>query len=265
MKELTKAIAFCRVATKEHKDELLNYQKQQIEKYAKQHNIEIVKYWEAVGSGQCALAEMHRFCETFEDIVYLCVTRPDRISRSHEEYLYWITNFWNLGIQLTFAKSQRTVDTDDFLLEEMWRMQGVYNARMMSASVKRGMHQKVAQGLTLCKPPLGYQTTTVSGLFTQDKLGKQMKTVLHDIAIESVSFKKGYEQLSKAIKQRTGKPLSRGQFSRLLRNVYYTGRVQYGGQQHPGKHLPLLSEEQRNKVEQLFEASELGHKQVMNQ
>jgi DNA invertase Pin-like site-specific DNA recombinase len=127
-KESTKAIGYCRVATKEQTGRSLSIQaqKQQIVEAAKLSNIEIVKWfvqegYEPMGFPYQVLDKALEYCQGDPDIKYLFVATPDHLSRSSEVFQYWKVAFErkDVTIQLT-DESKPTSTIEDSIIEDAY-------------------------------------------------------------------------------------------------------------------------------------------------
>lgn len=109
MSNLTKAIAYCRVATTKQAEQnnSVEAQKQRITEYAARHDFEIVKWFERIGSSQSntALLEALEYCKNHKSIRYVIVTEPSRISRSATDFFFWEKDFISQYVYFVFTKN----------------------------------------------------------------------------------------------------------------------------------------------------------------
>lgn len=148
MKNTDKAVAYCRTASTEQKDDLLNYQ-EQIAELKNRTNLEIVKWFKECSSGygsrSAVLQKALKYCKNHE-ISHLIVSRPDRISRSLADYCYWEQAFLKNGVHIHFVQNaiqdhsptQRFMDLLTIAFAE-------YDRENRSARVKRGLRRKKLQ------------------------------------------------------------------------------------------------------------------------
>src|ERR1700689_1929419 len=105
MGDQTKAIGYCRVAAQKQSRGYsnLDIQRRQIEGIAKRLNLTIVEYFAQVGHEPVTfpydtLGKALKFCKAKSDIKYLVIAKPDRLTRSLEEYLFWKISFKRAGV-----------------------------------------------------------------------------------------------------------------------------------------------------------------------
>jgi len=95
-----KAVAFVRTATQEqNKDsESIQLQIQQLTLFAKRQKMELVRVFKLVGKTNQQLLKILRYCQK-NDIKFVLVTGPDRISKNQEEVIYWQLEFDRFDIR----------------------------------------------------------------------------------------------------------------------------------------------------------------------
>ncbi len=178
MSKSTKAIAYCRIATTHQTDQNLSLeaQKHQIAKAAKKLNIEIIKWFEEIGSGSgrsnTALQQAVEYCIGNKDIQHLLVARPDRISRSIADFYYWESAFYPRGINIIFpdhdtavqelanmearefnirngmgiAKTITLNSPTERFMEELMVLIAKYDSELLKERVKAGLRRKKQEG-----------------------------------------------------------------------------------------------------------------------
>ncbi len=155
MKELTKAVAYCRTASIEQKDYSQNYQHQQLTVYAQSLNLEITKWFDEVGSGRgsrsVVLQKALKYC-TEHGVSNLIVSRPDRISRSLVDYRYWEQAFRNNSVHLHFTETLNHQDSPaERFMQDMTLMLGAFERQARSDAIKRGIQNKKLKVTALAK------------------------------------------------------------------------------------------------------------------
>lgn len=115
-----KAVAYCRVASVEQTDQnqSIEAQKCLISEAAEKAGVAIEQWFEAIGETspyqlgrkqRKALKDTHDFCSK-NQVDYLYITSPDRLSRLSTDYCDWVCKFQKIG---TVVKSvKRSNDTD---------------------------------------------------------------------------------------------------------------------------------------------------------
>lgn len=105
MKREHKAVAYIRVSTEGQADKFgIDAQKDAILKYAKEHNLEVIRFYEEVGSGAKEREVLESICmgtegqkEDFDTVI---VFKTDRIARETKLYFYYLYLLEKQGIKL---------------------------------------------------------------------------------------------------------------------------------------------------------------------
>ncbi len=136
--------------------------------------------------------------------------------------------------------------------------------RDLSKNVKRGLRAKVEKGWLPGVSPLGYlnNKSKIEGekdiikdpkrfpllqkmwelmLAGNYSLGQIVKIANDDWNFEMRRFKR-----------RGGGPLLRGQLYKVLTDPFYSGTIRYNGELHPGKHEPMVSKEEFDRVQNIL-------------
>jgi site-specific DNA recombinase len=121
-----------------------------------------------------------------------------------------------------------------------------------SINVKRGLRARVEMGLWPCRPPTGYissKTKSQKAVAEIDiERSKVIREMFEKIGYENWSGMKTFKWLTDEVKFKTefDKPLSMGNFYRLLENHFYCGIFEFpkkSGQWYKGSHEPIISKE----------------------
>ena len=148
-----------------------------------------------------------------------------------------------------------------------------FSSTMTSSHVKRALRQRVQNGLHLSRPPFGYQICDVSctdlpghtGCHVhEEKAAKVVETFnLHSSGTYSIQaladrlhahgYRTNGRYGDRPGRESHGNRFTVSSVSRMLRNRFYIGELEYGGQIIKGQHVPILSEELFQRVQTLFE------------
>ena len=136
----------------------------------------------------------------------------------------------------------------------------------LSDNVKRGMNTKLQMGWQPSKAPMGY---------LNDKINpKGQKEISPDPERFDLCRKwweimlTGTETVESSLEKitglglrstRTGKAISKTEAFRFFRRVFYTGLFDYKGERYEGKHLPMVSIAEFNRVQEIID----GRKKVI--
>jgi len=102
------------------------------------------------------------------------------------------------------------------------------------------------------RPPYGYERKNKKLVI--NKKEAEIVRIIFDTYLENGSVNRLFDFLEgRRFKDRQGKNFSKPFLTRILRNITYTGKVNYAGQIYQGIHQPIVSEE-------LFELAQKAHK-----
>lgn len=105
MKKSKKAVIYVRIATsnQDRRSPSLQSQIDTLSALAIELDLEIVKVFEHIGSGDMQLQNALDFCQKNKDIEYLLVTDPHRFARDDQEAINWWVMFENQDVKVQYA------------------------------------------------------------------------------------------------------------------------------------------------------------------
>jgi hypothetical protein len=143
-----------------------------------------------------------------------------------------------------------------------------FYSRNLATEVTKGLTQKVAQGGTPGKAPVGYRNIQY-----RDDSGREVRTVEVDedrarlVTLAFELYATGEHSVMSVLAEVTArglttlptprhpaKPLDKNTMYKLLRNPYYVGVIRYRGALHPGSHEPIVEAALFDKVQALLTA-----------
>lgn len=141
-----------------------------------------------------------------------------------------------------------------------------YQSQASGADIGYKMGQKVKNGGSVGRANLGYLNVREA-----KPEGGEIRTIAVDperaplitrgfelYATGQYTARHVLDQLTTAglrtrpTRNRAAKPLSLSQFYLILTDTYYTGKVTYDGQEYPGRHTPMVSEELFGRVQRVL-------------
>lgn len=151
-----------------------------------------------------------------------------------------------------------------FMLQIMFGYSKYY-VDNLSENVRRGNRAKVALGWRPGNVPLGYRNCRESRTIVVDHemlplVRRIFREALSGTTTASALWRKATESwgLRTPKRVRSGaKAMSRSAFYNMLTNVFYTGHFMYGGQLFKGKHEPILSMEEHERLVRHIQRSEV--------
>jgi len=186
---------------------------------------------------------------------------PDRLARNSVDggqiiYMLDRGEIKNLRFSnFTFENSSQ----GKFMLQIMFGYSKYY-VDNLSENVRRGNRAKVSQGWRPGSVPLGYRNCRETRTIVVDETAMPLvrrifREALGGAIPASALWRKATESwgLRTPKRKRSGaKPMARSAFFKMLSNVFYTGHFTYRGQLYKGKHEPLLSMEEHQRLIRLI-------------
>jgi len=147
-----------------------------------------------------------------------------------------------------------------FMLQIMFG-QSKYYSDALSENVKRGNRTKIEHGWRPNQAPLGYLNDPETKTIVKDPLHFPLIRKMFDLMLTGVWTPK---QIAIAARDewgvRTpkkkrigGKPFALSSIYKILSNPFYAGIIVWGGQSYPGKHEPIVSIDEFERVRRLLQ------------
>jgi DNA invertase Pin-like site-specific DNA recombinase len=186
---------------------------------------------------------------------------PDRLARNAVDGGQ-VTHLLDTGRlrDLRFATSTfENTSQGKFMLSVMFGY-AKYYTDSLSENVRRGLRTKAEKGWRPGKPPIGYQTDPESHLIVRDpERFVVVQQALRLVAGGSVSPNQVLDRLNKQWGFRTkrtkhtgGDVLARSSWYRILTNPFYSGAFVWSGRVHSGKHEPMISVADFDKIQTIL-------------
>ncbi|MCX4856629.1 recombinase family protein [Streptomyces canus] len=185
---------------------------------------------------------------------------PDRLSRNEEDAAK-ITYRVRKGVlkDLKFCSYSFDNSPEGIMMLQMALSQSQYFSAKLSKDVKRGIEQKLFMGWRPGRVAVGYLNNSLDKTVIDDpqlyELVQRMWVLMLsgmytppkvvDIANKEWGFRSPQRRNS------GGRPLSRSGIYRIFSNPFYAGFISHGGQLHKGKHNPMITMAQFDRVQSL--------------
>ncbi|MFJ2553102.1 recombinase family protein [Microbacterium sp. NPDC087591] len=244
------------------------------------HGLSALISAEFVDRGQSGLStnrpELQRMLAYLREhpVDYFIVHKLDRLARSRADDITISQAVHAAGARLVSTTEGIDTTPNGVLLHGIMASIAEFYSRNLAQEVMKGMRQKVIQGGTPSRAPIGYLNVRLQ---TDD--GQEYRTVIVDsdraphIAWAFETYATGnwsVAQLVLALEKRglrTRSTPSRPSaaptvtsFHRVLTNPYYKGIVTMNGAQHAGSHKPLVSASTWDMVQRLLKARRNGER-----
>jgi len=267
---MIKALIYCRVSTEEQANEgySLEAQEHYCRQFAQHNGCLIVGVYRDEGKSgtsmeRPALQELISRVQQERSIGAVIVQETDRLARNTQDHLAIRTLLHRSGVRLISVAQPMLDDSPegkmvDTIIASVNQFQSDINSR----KTKKGLQEKFDAGWWPGWAPLGYLNKA---------LGDQRKVVVPDpqawplvkeafrmylsgqysaMEIADTLFERG-------LRSRMGQKVCNSIMTSLLRNPFYAGVMRWHGQEHKGKHKPMITLEEHRRILEILEGHNL--------
>lgn len=262
------AVIYCRVSSKEQVDGTsLESQEIACKEYAQRHQLNIVRVFVERGESakfadRTQLLEMLTFCHKREHgVTQLLVWKVDRLARNVGDHFNIKANLLKLDVKVVSVTEPIDANPEGKLLETILAGFAQFDNDIRAARTLQGMRRKVQEGIFPWKPPLGYKGAKQPGT-------KKTEPDIPDHPAFSL-LQQGWNEFAtgaytkvqilrlmtnRGLRTRTGKHVSKQSLDNILRDPFYAGTLHdpWSGEDHLGRHMPMVSCETFDKVQQII-------------
>ena len=214
------------------------------------------------------LIELLRFLRQDGNVDYVIVPKLDRFARDVGDDAMLDRWVRKQGAELVSCAEQIGTDPSGQLVRGVHALIAQFYSANLRTEVIKGMRQKVKNGGTPGRAKLGYTNVQADA-----GDGRKVRTIGLDEErarligqafawMESGRFtlESLHEQVTKAglttrpERNRPERPISRSQLHRILRDRYYTGRIEFEGEWIEARHQAIVSDERFDRVQRVLDA-----------
>ncbi|MCA0292823.1 MAG: recombinase family protein [Actinobacteria bacterium] len=201
-------------------------------------------------------------------ITFCIVHKLDRLARNRADDVKIHEALLAAGVTLVSATESIDQTPSGMLVHGIMSSIAEFYSRNLATEVTKGLTQKVAQGGTPGRAPIGYLNVRRT-----DDAGREVRTVEVD-AERAPLIGWAFERyatgeisvtallrdltarglLSVPSPKRPSRPLGKNALYRVLTNPYYAGVIRYKGALHPGAHEPIVEPALFDTVQSLLRA-----------
>ena len=230
----------------------------ELKELAKKENIEVVKIFiekqTAKEPGRPVFNEMLSRIEKGEAKGILA-WHPDRLARNSVDggKIIWLLDIEKLK-ELKFPTFWfENTPQGKFILQIAFG-QSKYYVDNLSENIKRGIRQKLKNGLWPSQAPLGYLNDKNAKLIIVDKNKAQLiKKSFELYSTGKFSLRRLCETINNLkLIGRKNKMLSVSNYQYFLKNPFYCGLIRYNGELYEGKHKPIIAKKLFDKVQEVM-------------
>ncbi len=235
--------AYARYSTDKQTDNSIEQQFEEINKYAKNKNYNIINYYhDSAASGQKDSREnfqkMIDDCIRKKEVEAILVWKLDRFARNRYDSAMYKNKLKNVGIRVISITQKIDNSPEGIILEGLLEAMDEYYCANLSANVKRKLYQNAEQ----CKfnggfPPLGYDIDENKNYVINEKEAKIVREMfdLYEegkslIEITNIFNKKGY-------KTKRGTEFKKNSLYDMIGNERYAGYYIYSKSKNHNKRV----------------------------
>lgn len=201
-------------------------------------------------------------------VTFCIVHKLDRLARSRADDVKIHEALINAGVTLVSATESIDQTPSGMLVHGIMSSIAEFYSRNLATEVTKGLTQKLAQGGTPGRAPIGYLNVRKT-----DERGREVRTVEVDperaplITWAFEQYAGGETSVTCLLRdltarglvsvptpKRPAKPLGKNALHRVLTNPYYAGVIRYRGALHPGAHAPIVEPVLFDQVQSLLKA-----------
>lgn len=204
--------------------------------------------------------------ENAERVDYVIVHKVDRLARNRGDDIDIMRTLRECGVQLVSASESIDDTPAGMLLHGIMSSIAEFYSQNLASEVKKGIAEKVKNGGTVSKAPLGYLN-----IRRTDEKGREERTVIVDeeraplVRLAFEEYATGKWVLSDLAEYLAdcglttrptpnipSAPITAKALNKLLNHPYYKGIVVYNGAEYPGNHTPLVSADLWQRVQDVL-------------
>ncbi len=256
--KMTKYIAYCRKSRDEVDKQVLSIEAQiaELKEFARREHLDIVEFVEEAKTAKMPGRE--QFAEVLKKIEKghangIVAWHPDRLARNSMDggkIIYLLDTGKLLDLKFPTSWFENTPQ-GKFMLSIAFG-QSKYYVDNLSENVKRGLRQKLRNGVWPAKAPYGYlNNPKTRGIDIDQEKSKAIKRAFEIFAEGNHTFTDISKYLYKFhLRRKNGKPLHVNEIRQILSNKFYVGIMFYNGEYHDGNHKCFISKELFQKVQE---------------
>ncbi len=258
-------VIYCRVSSKEQVEGTsLESQELACREYAARNRIDVLKVFVEKGESakfadRTQLLELMEFCRHTENSVRaLLVWKVDRLARNVGDHFNIKATLLKQEIRVVSVTEPIDANPEGKLLETILAGFAQFDNDLRATRTLQGMSRKIKEGIFPWKPPFGYKIVTQPGnkKTEPDQPDQPVFRLLQRVWNEFATGAYTQAEILRlaaawGVRTKRGAPLSKQSLSQMLSDPFYAGIIRdpWSGEEHPGRHLPLVSRETFAKVQ----------------
>jgi len=266
-------LIYTRVSTSRQAEEgySLNQQEVSCRKLARQKGLQVLKIYREEGASGTTMArprfqELLSQCSSDKNVKAMIVIHTDRLARNTLEHLTIRTLLKKYQVELISVLQPMLDDSPEGgLMDVVLAGVNEFYSRDLARKISKGMLQKVVEGWWPIQAPLGYrniidpQNPQKSIVELDPDSSFYITEAFRRFKTGTFSVQKLADELTKeGFRTKSGKRPAESVMFRVLRNIFYTGKIPYNGKVYQGKHKPLIDMETYTEVQKIINLHNKG-------
>ncbi len=212
--------------------------------------------------------------ENADRVDYVIVHKVDRLARNRGDDIDIMRTLDECGVQLVSASESIDNSPSGMLLHGIMSAIAEFYSQNLAAEVKKGMSQKVKNGGTPTKAPIGYRNIRAyddkgrrdSRVELDEQRAPLLTLAFEQYATGDWTLSSLAEHLTDlgldtpATPRRPSRPITKKQLHNILLNPYYKGIVTYNGVQYQGKQAKITDPATWEKVQSVLKSHVNGER-----
>ena len=268
-------IIYCRVSSKEQiEGTSLESQAAACDDYARQHKIAILKTFVERGESakfadRTQLLALLDYCKEHKgQIEALLVWKLDRFARNVGDHFNIKASLLKYGVQVISVTEPIDAKPEGKLMETILAGFAQFDNDIRATRSVQGMQRKLLEGIFPWKAPYGYKSS-VKGSEKKNQpdepdqpLFGKLQQIWREFATGSYTMAEiGRLMANRGILAAKGKLFSPQSLHQFFTNPFYAGTLKnpWTGDEHEGKHIPMVSRADFARVQQIISANVRSH------
>ena len=253
------AYIYGRVSSREQEREgySIPAQRKLLVEYAATRSFDVIHVFVDIESaknpGRKEFGNMVRLLQRQSECRIVLVEKTDRLYRNRTDALMFEELIEGHGVEVHLVKEGRVISkhsrSQDKFMHDIHVAVAKNYVENLKEEVKKGMREKAEQGFYPGRAPFGYRNNQMTR--SVDVRQEKAEIVRRIFAL----YATGDHSLSSvraAIVAETGVRINRSYLETMLKNPFYIGDFIWRGERYKGNHVPLISNEQFQWVQDVF-------------
>lgn len=254
-----KAVVYARVSSREQEREgySIPAQRKLCTEYARMRSLEVAEVFVDVESaknpGRKEFSRMLQLLKSPTDTRVVIVEKTDRLYRNRIDSVKFEELIEGRDVEVHLVREGRVIGknsrSQDKFMHDIHVAVAKNYVENLKDEVKKGMHEKAAQGIYPGRAPFGYVNNKAErSINVHNENARILIRIFELYATGHYSL----ASLRKTIRIESGKAFSKAYLHTMLTNRFYVGTFTWGGKQYAGTHPPLVSPELFAQVQEVF-------------